>query len=416
MKHLLWSALYMTSPLAILAGGGSSPKGGSGSGASFNTYIPPKNDRTQPNAGDEYTKDLLKWFLKVDGRLNRKIDLRRTDPSDPTSPFGLFAMEDVYGKELIMSVPRKTFLTAENIEEGTELIESALPCETAFHLIEEMEKGNSSEFSGYVQFLKHQTTTLPSAWSDTGKELLHKVIEELPPDDATTWIEHEWYEECKGEKDVDKENAALMLISRGWDYVMIPMLDVMNHRNGNYYNTYSDKINDNSKDVLQVRAQRRIMVGEQIFTSYNMCDDCDARKQNYGTPEILRDYGFVEDYPQRWIFDDILQFEIQDTSEIWEEDETKIHRLKEATTDDLELVWLGNEEKGPEDKEFLEVELERLMNLKQAEFEQAKLSVPKMELDIIVQYHDALTNALSMAIDSLPNFEDESSGEVQEEL
>lgn len=414
MKHQFLTALCITSPLSILGGGGGAPKGGSSSGG-FENYIPPKLDRTPPSKGDEYLVDLMKWFGKVDGRLNRKIDIRRSDPSDPNSPFGLFAMDDVYGKELIMSVPRKTLLTLDGVDQDTELIDSALPCETAFKLIEEMEKGNSSEFAGYMEFLKNQKTSLPSAWSDAGKELLNEVIDELPPDDATTWIEHEWYEECKGEKDAEKENLALMLISRGWDYVMIPMYDVMNHRNGNYFNTFSDKITDNSKETIQVRAQRRITKGEQIFTSYNMCDDCDARKENYGTPEILRDYGFVEDYPQRWIFDDILQFEIRDSSKVWEEEETTILRLQAPENDNLELVWLGNAKMGADDKEFLEVELERLLALAESKFEDAKLSIPKEELDIIVQYHGALSKALKMAADSMPDF-DKSGVEMNEEL
>lgn len=415
MKYLLLTALCISSPLSILGGGGSAPRQTSSGSSSFDSYNPPKLVRTPPNKGDEYLIDLINWFSKVGGRLNRKIDIRRADPSDPMSPFGMFAMEDIYGKELIISVRRETLLTADGLDKGRKLIDSALPCETAFKLIEEMEKGNSSEFSGYVNFLKKQKTSLPSAWSDAGKELLNEVIDELPPDDATTWIEKEWYEECQGPKGSDKENVALMLISRGWDYVMIPMYDVMNHRNGNYYNTYSDKISDTSKDVIQVRAQRRIMKGEQVFTSYNMCDDCDARKVNYGTPEILRDYGFVEEYPQRWIFDDILQFEIRDSSTIWEEEETSVKRLKPPKNNDLELVWLGNATLGAEDKEFLEVELERLSALAENKFENAKASIPKEELDVIVRYHGALTNALQMAVDSMPDFE-ESAVEVNEEL
>ena len=41
---------------------------------------------------------------------------------------------------------------------------------------------------------------------------------------------------------------------------------------------------------------RDIKAGEQIYNSYNLCESCGGRTKSYGTPEILRDYGFVEQY------------------------------------------------------------------------------------------------------------------------
>ena len=363
--------------------------------------------RTKPNTGDEYLYDLIQWFSSSDGRLNGKIDIRRTDPSNPESPFGLFALGELYGKELIMSVPRKTIITPGKEED---LIPSALPCETAFRLIEEVEKGNSSEYAGYLNFLQKQARSeLPSSWSPAGKKLLNTIIEELPPDDATTWIEQEWHEECKGAKVSEKENLAMMLISRGWDYLMVPMFDVLNHRNGNYYNTFSDSVFDNSKERLQVRASRRIQAGEQIFTSYNLCPECDARKENYGTPEILRDYGFVEDYPQRWIFDDVLKFEIRDKSKIEIEEESEVKRLVLPKDESLEFEWLTEEKLVEDDLVFLESELERLTKLADSKFKKARKTVPEKEMDVIVQYHSALTNALSLAIENFPALDESAS-------
>ena len=39
-----------------------------------------------------------------------------------------------------------------------------------------------------------------------------------------------------------------------------------------------------------------------------MCEDCENREETYGTPETLRDYGFVEQYPQRWILETVRHF------------------------------------------------------------------------------------------------------------
>ena len=250
---------------------------------------------------------------------------------------------------------------------------------------------------------------MPSTWSDEGKELLKTVVGDLRPDDLTTWIDHEWYEECKGEKDVAKENAAMMLISRGWDYLMIPLFDIMNHRNGNYLNTVSDSVMDTNKDVIQVRASRRILPGEQIYTSYNMCLDCDNRKEDYGTPEILRDYGFVESYPQRWIFDDVLRFEIRDNSTI-EADKLGVSKLIPLTSDELEFEWIGDGDLEEDDKVFLEEEIQRLNEISETKFDATKGLVPQGELDIILDYHNALSVALTLALENFPTLKEKIEG------
>lgn len=54
---------------------------------------------------------------------------------------------------------------------------------------------------------------------------------------------------------------------------------------------------------VQVFTNRDIIKGEQIcYSSYNMCEDCGGRKYSYGTPDILRDYGFVEQFPNLDLF------------------------------------------------------------------------------------------------------------------
>lgn len=53
---------------------------------------------------------------------------------------------------------------------------------------------------------------------------------------------------------------------------------------------------------VQVFVNRDIIKGEQIYSSYNMCEDCGGRRYSYGTPDILRDYGFVEQFPNLDLF------------------------------------------------------------------------------------------------------------------
>jgi hypothetical protein len=43
---------------------------------------------------------------------------------------------------------------------------------------------------------------------------------------------------------------------------------------------------------------QEIEAGEEIYLSYNQFHDCEGWWHEYGTPEMFRDYGFVEQYPQ----------------------------------------------------------------------------------------------------------------------
>lgn len=52
-------------------------------------------------------------------------------------------------------------------------------------------------------------------------------------------------------------------------------------RNGDYLNTVNHRRNMKSFDVT---AGKTIEVGEQIYISYNMCDNCGGRADNFGTP------------------------------------------------------------------------------------------------------------------------------------
>ena len=54
-----------------------------------------------------------------------------------------------------------------------------------------------------------------------------------------------------------------------------------NHRNGHWFNTKSSQEREEGHEV---RARRTIEAGEEIFNSYNLCDECESRHHGYGTP------------------------------------------------------------------------------------------------------------------------------------
>jgi spermidine synthase len=94
--------------------------------------------------------------------------------------------------------------------------------------------------------------------------------------------------------------AFATVTSRGWMDNLIPVLDMLNHGSGPFVNIYSTPVHGNDDDI-QVFARRDIQKGEQLCLSYMEKDDHYNLPSKNGLLHLLRDYGFVDGYPQRWI-------------------------------------------------------------------------------------------------------------------
>ena len=198
---------------------------------------------------------------------------------------------------------------------------------------------------------------------------------------------------------------------------------MFSHRNGGYLNT---KLGSSSKSVfdyhspISVQAKFDIQKGDEIYTSYSLCEDCANRRSGYGTPEIVRDYGFVENYPQQYILrfqeGQVLDFVI-DNTESWKKSNPGQEIQMDADENkEYHITWLSpqleeddDEEEDDDDRilsdeamEFLEEQLERLTAL-QNRLEQdssVKETMPDSEYSVIVQFLDAFTVALDEAVKS----------------
>lgn len=157
-----------------------------------------------------------------------------------------------------------------------------------------------------------------------------------------------------------------------------------NHHNGklnmqHVYNPFKDDIKETG---YAIATTQRVSAGQQLFNSYNQCNIvCQDYYDWFGTPELFQAYGFVEPYPQRWLFD--------------------LARIK---------LELNIDEKGEEVVEFLvppskkgidmlKIELERLDEFSK-KYRSTNMGVPKNEWTLLWEYFDALHNALSRAIES----------------
>jgi len=149
---------------------------------------------------------------------------------------------------------------------------------------------------------------------------------------------------------------------------------------GGYFNTESNSVH--GEEDITVKAKRDIKEGEEINTSYNLCEDCGNRQETYGSPEILRDYGFVEQYPQRWIFPDSIGFEIEE---------------KVEGSGDLTLNWL-EEVPNIQDVVLLKDVSDSMKIFGDTKLKNPGEQIPDTEMSRIREYHTALTLATNMAL------------------
>ena len=382
------------------------------------------NDNNSSDGSEEkgsFPVQLTKWLANVEGGFfNPKQEIRAVgDSSDDGGRVfhGIFAKEFIAKGDLLSQIPWEYIITDEETDKNlsrNDFEEAVLKCGTARNLAREMKQvqtlgkyikdpNSASKYGPYIQYLMNQPLgVIPSEWSAKGRVMLEDVLggkrQTVPPNYASTWLEEDWYEDCSGDtKDAVAAKAAMLVVSRGDDDLLVPVYDMYNHRNGKWYNTHM-KVD---REVnYQVTARKDIQPGEQIYNSYNMCDNCGGRKDGYGTPEIFRDYGFVENFPQRWNFEEFeFMFDLSES----EEDGS------------IEIIWAKRDKPTKEEdisstKRLILKELKRLRKMRhllwQSDWKDGKSSIPENEWNNLWKYHQTLINALSYAYNDI--VEDES--------
>lgn len=325
----------------------------------------------------ELANAIVEWVREQGGFFSDKLEIRRMDPNNLSTPLGVFASQDIEPKEPLLFVPHECFISlwddaAEDDDEDVGFYKNL--CSLSQLLAKELKMGNESKYGPFIQYIKAQKQgQIPATWSDPGKRLLRRI---LPTDsDIIDWIE--WnFEDC----DVDEHTLALT-VQRGYDTALIPIWDMFNHWNG-HVNTENDPMYAN--DGLKVRAATSIHKGDELYATYNECVDCKETLWYWGTPEILRDFGFVEPYDQRWVY-----YRKGIWFEISEQDGELI--VEWDIADD------GYGVPGNKKIKFLESELVRIQH---AILKKRPANVPEHEWTNILAFQKASTRALSLAIQS----------------
>ena len=316
------------------------------------------------------TKELLKWVRVQRGYFNHKLELR----SDENGLFGVFAVQDIHANQLLASIPWSCILYSEDSDHRFQ------NCEVVRLLDEELNREAPSLYAqGLRKTVREHGSLLPVNWSQKGKELFLKVTGNgiLPPVDPFM-EDFEWKHKC----DQVSRDATLLVLTHGEDFGMVPLTDKFNNRGGNWTGAYFGGGTDEVIG-LEILAARDLKAGEQVYTNYKDYGQV-------GTPELLKDYGFVETYPQRYILPE------------WE----VAFDVRERDDGSLQVKWLPevmNTRYYDPDEEtaaFLWQQVARLSSvssdLKQLSSEESE-SLPENELKIVTQFCRDYLTALSLA-------------------
>jgi len=376
------------------------------------------------SAGDDdvmfHVQQLSVWMQsKPGGYLNPKVEIRRMDPSDPTSYFGVFASQDLDVGEVVMKIPGeiKLHIEDEDVDEDDDEDDeedddddddSDNPredmCELAWALQREFTMGDDSDYSPYVNYLKAlpRSTTSPSMWSDAGKELLMNVQggmhlhnsddgEDAEGRTIVTWIEDN-FQDCLHEETTNESLDPYFLavvFQRGFEDSLVPIYDMINHN----YEKQNVRTTPHvlAREGFSVVTTKEVSAGEEFFYSYYYCHDCG--QFNGGTAEMLRDFGFVEDYPHRFHITDDLTLVIEKDPET-EFDAYFVTYDEESKSED---EFTGDIP--PHVLEAMESELKRLEKITRKDVTLAAGLVPDHEHRTINAYYQALTKALGLIIE-----------------
>lgn len=272
----------------------------------------------------ESVKEIWAWVDSAkDGFVTKKQSVSRMEKDNIDTPLMIFANQDIKNGELLVQTPWSHILTSDEPSRDDRV---GWYCGTARKLAEEMTKASDSFYAPYVTYINDEPDgQLPTQYSDDAKKLLWDSIgshpdevnrshvfdrneahdQRLMPEYLTQGLERNWYRTCKGNRDdAVMAKAAAMVLQRADDDILIPAYDAYNHRNVDHFNQLvymNARTSTTHGKYHQTFASRDIQTGEQIFISYNMCEQCGGRRDyGFGTAEMFREYGFVEWFPQRW--------------------------------------------------------------------------------------------------------------------
>ena len=354
----------------------------------------PETRKGPRRTAQEHQEALYQWLRDNGGYVRDGLEFRHYN-DDLSLPLGLFTSQAIDAHQVLFEIPRVcTIHSGDYCTSGRILQREIERVKNEEKSGQANDKESSSFFAPYIHYLldTQPLGQLPCVFSDAGKVLLDDMLKngEIPPLDATNW---DFLEYCDIQE--PQESFAFQLIrQRSWDDMMLPLYDILSHTNDpEKYNTECDAVQ--GVDRIQVRASRDIAAGEELAHSYTRYPEAGDLHEYYGTPDIVKDFGFVEQYPQRWFF-------VGDGSEFGVERDVQlrfeVHKNKDTGL--LQVEWLSPLIE-QEDFNYGLSLLEWMKEFATERLDERDEAIPEREWDLIVQYNHAFITAVDTALLSL---------------
>lgn len=219
---------------------------------------------------EQWQNDLVNWLIsKPNGYFSDKILWTKTEMG-----YNMHAAEDIPKDTTLMIIPQAALITSDGTDEE---------CVTIAKMMKEYEKGADSEYYPYIRYLfgGHEggtsTGLLPTTWSQPAKNLLKEMIgtdlypKKFEKSQNRILIDCQNFIDRKDLVDMSKDTAErwkdafIFWVSRSWSDKMVPILDMINHRNGNWLNVESTTAH--AGEDIRVYALRDIKRGEQLWST-----------------------------------------------------------------------------------------------------------------------------------------------------
>jgi len=395
--------------------------------------------------------DITEWIIGSGGFVDPRQLVRQAYPDDPSSGCGVFATEKIESGELLLTVPWHIVMKGEpytHVHDGPKQCVGEMECKAEYEIVEsvsedeesvskedeesvskededldstsdeeldseyedsqefdhpddddfcttlntltrELAQGEVSHFAPYIRYLNIQPMEqIPEFWSKGGRSLLTHIGSGIRRMNFESGFITSYINECGYELNELTARAAMLITTRSDDDTMTPYYEIYNHKNGAYLNTWIE----HTDLGFNVYARKTIEKGAEIFNSYNTCNHCHGREIHfdYGTTEMLNDYGFVENYPQRWILGEFVRFDLDQ---------------KNDGSGEFILTWSPNHVKhiNIHRLHFLNQQLKRLEEIvdRTEELTEEFPEITEDELRTCLQYRDALIVAIKVAIETI---------------
>jgi len=223
---------------------------------------------------------LASWFRDNGGILDERLGL---GVEKSMGIRGTIALAPIAAETLLLHCPSSLMIAKEDQCDNIALIE------------DELRKGDQSPWHVYLEMDDSLNSRIPTQWERDGRAIAE--LQGLPPT-GKTHRHLEWFvPTCNGGRPIKDDvqmRALLMMMTRASDRGLVPIYDLLNHHNG-LINTHLE-VDD--AGGLSIVASVDIEEGEGIYNTY-------ARGGTEPEPDIFNQYGFVEDWPQVWTWEDL---------------------------------------------------------------------------------------------------------------